>query len=122
MTDIAFLDSRRISRLACDPPELVRERPERGQDSLVLSASPESPAHPSIRFPIPINAAWRVIDDPLQWILQRRKGNLRGKNTGWDSRSYCRTRNGLMLCIRERCGEGEPGALEALSMLPERHP
>jgi hypothetical protein len=122
MTDIAFLDSRRISRLACDPPELVRERPERGQDSLVLSASPESPAHPSIHFPIPIDAAWRVVDDPLQWILQRRKGNLRGKNSGWDNRHYCRTRDGLMRCILKHCGDVDPGTLETLSMLPEWHP
>jgi hypothetical protein len=33
-----------------------------------------SPAHPSNRLTAQLNSNWRVVDDPLQWILQRRKG------------------------------------------------
>jgi hypothetical protein len=35
----------------------------------------EGPAHPSNRLVAQLNTTWRVIDDPLQWILQRKKGN-----------------------------------------------
>ena len=38
---------------------------------------PSSPAHPSSRLLAHLNENWRVVDDPLQWILQRRKGNPR---------------------------------------------
>ena len=67
------------------------------------------PAHPSNRLIVQLNASWRVIDDPLQWILQRRKGNPRKKNSGWRSRSFCRTREGLLCCIREYCCSPDQG-------------
>jgi hypothetical protein len=44
------------------------------------------------------------VDDPLQWILQRRKGNPRKKNSGWQDRSFCTTREVLLRCVREYCG------------------
>jgi hypothetical protein len=120
MRDIAFLDARRGSRLACDSPKPVRKLAElfsTGQDQC---GAAERLAHPLISFPVHLGPNWRIVDDPLQWILQRRKGNARRKSSGWDSRSYCRTRAGLLRCIRE-CGEIDPAALEALSMLPEWH-
>ena len=33
---------------------------------------PSPPAHPSNRLIAQLNNDWRVVDDPLQWILQRR--------------------------------------------------
>jgi hypothetical protein len=60
-------------------------------------------AHPSDRFVAQLNERWRVVDDPLQWILQQKKGNARSKNSGWRSRSFCRTREALLRCIREYC-------------------
>ena len=93
------------------------------------------PAHPSNRLIAQLNATWRVVDDPLQWILQRRKGNSRAKNTGWRARSYCRTKDALLRFIREHCCLPDDGtlgcieeyrgmdgaALQQISALPEWH-
>ena len=54
----------------------------------------ERPAHPSNRLVAQLNATWRVVDDPLQWRLQRKKGNPRKRNSGWRDRSFCTTRDG----------------------------
>ena len=45
------------------------------------------------------------MDDPLQWVLQRRAGNPRTKNSGWENRSFCTTREALLRCVRKYCGE-----------------
>jgi hypothetical protein len=82
----------------------------------------EGLAHPSNQLVAQLNASWRVVDDPLQWKLQRKKGNTRKKNSGWPDRSFCRTRDGLLRCVRECCGEVEPAALAKLSALPQYHP
>ena len=80
------------------------------------------PAHPSNRLVAQLNASWRVIDDQLQWILQRTKGNPRKKNAGWRDRSFCRTRDALLRCVREYCGEVDPSALATLKALSDWHP
>ena len=61
------------------------------------------------------------MDHPLQWILQRKKGNPRKKNSGWRDRSFCTTRQGLPRCVRETCGEVDDEALVQLRALPEFH-
>ena len=95
----------------------------------------ESPAHPSKRLVAQLNESWRVVDDPLQWKLQRKKGNPRGKNLGWQNRAHCSTREGLLACIREYCclpNQGKSGcvyeyrgvnggALQQVRALPEWH-
>jgi hypothetical protein len=81
----------------------------------------QGPAHPSNRLVAQLNESWRVIDDPLQWRLQRKKGNSREKNSGWVDRSYCTTREGLLRCIRECCGVVEPTALAKLNALSVHH-
>jgi hypothetical protein len=71
----------------------------------------------------------------LQWILQRKNGNPRNKNSGWQNRSFCRTSEGLLRCIREHCCLPDEGllrcireyrgvdevALQQVRALPERH-
>jgi hypothetical protein len=93
------------------------------------------PAHPSNRLVAQLNETWRVVDDPRQWILQRRKGNPRSKNSGWKNRSFCQTREALLRCIREYCCSPDEGesrciheyrgvssvALQQVRALPERH-
>jgi hypothetical protein len=79
------------------------------------------PAHPSNRLVAPLNERWRVVDDPLQWILQRKKGNPRKKNSGWRDRSFCRTRDALLRCVREHCGEIDDNSLAKLKSLPDWH-
>jgi hypothetical protein len=81
-----------------------------------------SPAHLSNRLIAQLNENWRVLDDPLQWILQRRKGNPRKRNSGWQNRSFCRTREGLLRCVRENCSEVDQDALTQLQVLPKYHP
>ena len=79
------------------------------------------PAHPSNRLLAQLNTNWRVVDDPLQWILQRRKGNPRKKNSGWQGRSFCRTREALLRCVRQACEVVDPNALAKLHALPDWH-
>jgi len=81
----------------------------------------ERPAHPSNRLVAQLNETWRVVDDPLQWRLQRKKGNPRSKNAGWRDRSFCTTREGLLRCVREYYGSVEPSALAMLTDLPEHY-
>jgi hypothetical protein len=99
----------------------VREQspPLSGADARQPGA--KRPAHPSIRLVSQLDEAWRVVDDPLQWILQRRKGNPRSKNSGWDGRSFCRTRDALLRCIREYCGVVDAKALANVQSLPDWH-
>ena len=78
-------------------------------------------AHPSNRLIAQLNENWRVVDDPLQWILQRRKGRPRAKNSGWRNRSFCTTREGLLGCIREYSGEIDADAIAELQGLPDNH-
>ena len=113
----------------------VRQSNELASPPPSLADLPKRPAHPSHRLIAQLNASWRVVDDPLQWILQRRKGNSRAKNTGWRARSYCRTKDALLRCIREHCclpDDGSPGcieeyrgmdgaALQQIRALPEWH-
>jgi hypothetical protein len=73
-----------------------------------------APAHPSNRLVAQLNETWRVVDEPLQWIPQRRKGNPRSKNTGWQNRSFCRTREALLRCVREYCCSPDEGQLRSI--------
>src|SRR6478735_3608359 len=59
----------------------------------------EGSAHPSNRLVAQLNATWRVAADPLQWRLQRKKGNPRTRNSGWRDRSFCTMREGLLRCV-----------------------
>jgi hypothetical protein len=103
------------------PENRVREPSLVASPAPVLTDLPLSPAHPSNRLIAELNRNWRVVDDPLQWILQRRKGNPRKKNSGWQERSFCTTREGLMQCVREYCGEVDDKALAQLHALPDFH-
>jgi hypothetical protein len=99
----------------------VRERPAVLGLSEECQDGAKRPAHLSNRLIAQLNERWRVVDDPLQWILQRKKGNPRKKSSGWRGRSFCRTREALLRCVREYCGEIEIDALARLDELPEWH-
>jgi hypothetical protein len=62
-----------------------------------------------------LNSRWRVVvcKNGIQWVLQTRRG------TRWHGRCFCRTREGLILCVRERAGEIDGVALVRLLRLPE---
>lgn len=78
-------------------------------------------AHRSTPLVAQLNSRLRVVDDPLQWIVQVKKDNPCSKSTGWEGRSYCRTRTGLLRCVSE-LGEIDPRALAKLESLPDWHP
>ena len=68
-----------------------------------------------------LNDKWRIVDDPLQWILERRRGVPGKKSTGWVGNAYCMTRRALLRNIRERAGEVDPAAVAYIEPWPERH-
>jgi hypothetical protein len=100
----------------------VRE-PSTSRDRVSAATGPvERLAHASNRLVAQLNENWRVVDDPLQWILQRRKGKPRTRNSGWRDRSFCRKRYALLGCISQYCGKIDAGALSTLEALPGCHP
>ena len=118
------------------PPQRgVRDRFERPARDKGSQDASRRPAHPSNQLVAQLNASWRVVDDPLQWILQRRKGNPRKKSSGWQGRSFCRTRDALLRCVREYCCSPDKGqrrcireyqgvdkvALQQVCALPDWH-
>lgn len=68
-----------------------------------------------------INNRWQVIDDPIQWILEVRKGRPSPKASGWRGEHFCRQRTSLLRCIREHCGDVDPTALAVIEALPDWH-
>ena len=68
-----------------------------------------------------LNERWRVVDDPMQWILQVRKGRETARASGWRSRSFCVSRTGLCRSICELCGEVDPVAVAFVETWPEQH-
>jgi hypothetical protein len=76
----------------------------------------------SIKFPVALNSNWRVTNDRLQWRLEVRKGNQRWKASGYQCRAFCVSRTGLLLCIREYCGEVYPPSVKLLEQLPDFYP
>lgn len=64
-----------------------------------------------------LNGRWRVVicKDEIQWILQKRRRDT----PVWDGASYCRTRQGLLRCIREKVtGDVDSLALAIVEALP----
>ena len=91
-------------------------------DSTPVPEPPETSLAGSLNaFPTVLNSGWRVVDDPLQWILQRRDGKSSNKNSGWRGRSFCRTREALLRCVKDYCGIVDAEALKQIEALPEWH-
>jgi hypothetical protein len=103
------------------PKTGVRERSAEAAEHPDTQHLAECPAHLSNPLLAPLNASWRVVDDPMQWRLQQKKSEPRTRNSGWRDRSFCTTREGLLRCVREYCGEVESAALAALRTLPDQH-
>ena len=110
-----------IDRAARATEDEVRKRARTPARRLGSARNAPHPAHPSNRLIAQLNATWRVVDHPLQWRLQRKKGNPRTKNFGWRDRSFCTTLEALLRCVREYSGNVEPAALAKLTALPQYH-
>ena len=92
-------------RPGTDAPKATRRRADRSKPVIAV-----------------LNDRWRVIDDGMQWVLQKRKGRPTPKSTGWRARSYATSRASLLNSVEKRCGPVEPAALGILSSLPDEHP
>ena len=84
------------------------------------------PSAKAVFLVTPLNDRWRVIGDPLQWLLQYRAGNISDSGESqtrkaWQGRRYCRTRDALIRDIGELCGPVDPSALAVIEALPDRH-
>ena len=61
-----------------------------------------------------LNSRWRVSTcDPLQWILEQRRGRW------WYGCSWCVTKEALLRCIREKCGDAD---ITDILNFPDWHP
>lgn len=71
-------------------------------------------------FVAAINDRWRIVScrDGIQWIVQTRKWRRDGK--GWQSRGYCRTREGLRLVCTRLAGPLGAHTAALLGNLPGR--
>src|SRR5262245_57697984 len=122
MSERIRADEERLSESRANDDEGVRQLSAALRPAVAPPTGLSAPAHLSNRLVAQLNTNWRVVDDPLQWILQRRKGNPRKKNSGWQDRSFCTTREVLLRCVGEYCGEVDQNALvdlRALISLPQ---
>ncbi|TIS23899.1 MAG: hypothetical protein E5X07_15760 [Mesorhizobium sp.] len=67
-----------------------------------------------------INDRWRIIVCPegVQWILQKRKGNLVG-SPAWNAVKFCRSKVGLCRALKEEVGDVSPEVDAQLAQLPD---
>jgi hypothetical protein len=68
-------------------------------------------------------AGWRVRPyDSLQWVLERRRSQLKGGGERWDVVAYCRTRDGLLFAVTRYKADIAPGELAHLPPFFEESP
>ncbi len=63
----------------------------------------------------------RIVDAPLQWIVQQRKGSVRSKNSGWASVRFHRQRQPLLAYLTDRFPDAT-SSLDEIRAFPEWHP
>ena len=103
------------------PPKPKRE--PRAQERVEAPAAPDTPESDETAARGVTGACiailckrWRVADDALQWIVQRREGQ------GWRSCRFPTRRTTLLRDVRELCGTVSPEAVAVLEALPDRPP
>ncbi len=67
---------------------------------------------------VQLNTNWRVADDPPQWALQCRDGNMREKASGWAGRKFIRDRDHLLERIDELRGSVDPEDIQIIRSWP----
>ena len=96
--------------------DTLNSAPSDGEVASATSEAINPPPTPSLGLVLQLNDRWRVTTDELQWMLQHRRLE---QTTVWISRSWCRTREGLLQCVKEHCGEIDANALAKLQSLPD---
>jgi len=90
-------------------------------DATPIPEPPETTPVLSLKqAPVQLNEGWRVSEDSLQWMLQRRCSKP-GQKAKWTGRSFCRTREALLRCVNDHCGIVDAEALKRLEALPDFH-
>lgn len=95
--------------------------PDRPADQIAEPVSRDRAGSSARPVTIPLNATWRVNEDNLQWLLERKVSEPRKRASGWAAVSFVRTRDGLLLCIGEKCGPLSSEILAVIKALPESH-
>jgi hypothetical protein len=75
----------------------------------------------SVAVIAPLGPDWRLIDDPIQWIVQRRVRQSNEKSTGWQARSHFTSKDALLLEIQRLGVLLSPETLNTLNALPSIH-
>ena len=81
------------------------------------SQSGKATAHMLNRRPMAINGRWRISSDNIQWLVQYLSSIANGE---WSNRSFCRTRDGLIRAVKQKCGEVDDQVLGQIERLPQR--
>jgi hypothetical protein len=85
---------------------------------------------PKLRFPETLRCAVHPVPARANYgiFLKRKPGGgtcsnrvMRRLALGWRDRSFCTTRDALLRCVREYCGDVDEKALTDLQALPEYH-
>jgi hypothetical protein len=101
----------------------VRECNEAAEAAAAFPDADKTPADRSEAFLMLVTDTIRIVSDDLQWIVQTRKGRATGKSSGWRSRHFCRTREGLQEVLRRMFGrDAVPERVaSAVQVLPAYH-
>jgi len=102
---------RKTAGEALPPPEGLLLAPSR----LQASTSPHDSDEHYRAVVAVLGDRWRVVacTAGIQWVLQTRRGKL------WRGRSYCRSKAGLLGCVRDYCGAVDPASMLVLQLLPD---
>ena len=68
-----------------------------------------------------LNDRWRVVNDPIQWILQYRQGNPEKNQRAWRGRFFHQYRGVLKRSIAENCGDVDPEAMVIIECRSDDH-
>jgi hypothetical protein len=67
------------------------------------------------QHPLTLNARFRITEDDLQWILERKAGR------SWSRQTFHFERMSLLRAITTACGDVDPNAIEVVRSWPANH-
>lgn len=87
---------------------------------MTLASTPSKPLETiSPAFPVALGKRLRLVDDPLQWIVERQRRKPTAKTDGWVSIRFHRDRDALLVWAKH-CGV-LPEAIAAIATFPRWH-
>jgi hypothetical protein len=73
----------------------------------------------STAFPVRLGERLRLVDDPLQWIVERQGRKPTATRSGWQQIRFHRDRDALLVWMRT--AGAEPEAIATVSVFPRWH-